>query len=178
MEFVRPSVEYKDSFTEAVREFQAEVPCINETTRRYQELSIPELRQDFDSFVERERSHSRGENMPAGYIPQTEFWLVDVEEYIGHVGIRHELNEHLLHIGGHIGYSIRPSKRGQGYGNKILELALPEAKKLGLDKVLLTCDVTNVASRKIIEKNGGALENQVPNPETGVDKLRFWITIS
>ena len=78
---------------------------------------------------------------------------------------------------GHIGYDIRPSKRKQGYGSKILELALPKAKELDIERVLLTCDETNTGSRRIIEKNGGVLENQVKNPETGVDKLRFWIDV-
>ncbi len=175
MKLVLPSVEYKVSFIEAVKELQSETTTM--TTRRYRELSIPELEADFESFAEKERSHARGKNQPEGYVPQSEFWFVDGGEYIGHVGIRHELNEHLKTIGGHIGYSIRPSKRGKGYGNKILEFALPKAKELGINCVLLTCDATNVASRKVIEKNGGVLENQVPNPQTGIDKLRFWIDI-
>ena len=107
--------------------------------------------------------------------PATTYWLVDNGEYIGGVSIRHELNEHLKNIGGHIGYDIRPSKRQQGYGTNVLALALPKAKELGISRVLVTCNVTNTASRKIIEKNGGVLENQVPDPETGIDKLRFWI---
>jgi predicted acetyltransferase len=176
MELVAPSVQYKNSFTEAVKELKGEQE--NMTNKRYRELSIPELEANFEAFVEEERGHARGEYQPEGYVPQSEFWLVDGEEYIGHVGIRHELNEHLKTVGGHIGYTIVPSKRGLGYGNKILELALPKAKELGIDRVLLTCDVTNTASRKIIEKNGGVLENQIPNPETGVDKLRYWIDIS
>lgn len=177
MQLVPPSVKYKESFIEAVRESQA--LGIDELAgRRYRELSIPELEADFEGFVERELSHSRGDNLPAGYVPATEYWLVDGGEYIGHVGIRHELNNQLLQVGGHIGYSIRPSKRRQGYGNKILALALPKAKELGIERVLLTCDADNEASRKIIEKNGGVLENQVPNPETGVGKLHFWIDIN
>ena len=173
MELVEPSVEYKDSFIEAVREYQSESETAS--TRTYRDLSIKELEADLESFVEQERSHAQGKNQPEGYVPQTEFWLVDNGEYIGHVGVRQRLNEHLLQIGGHIGYDIRPSKRGKGYGNKILELALQKAKEIGVEKIRITCDVDNVASRKIIEKNGGVLENQVPNPETGVDKRRYWI---
>ncbi len=175
MKLVPPSPEFKESFIGAVKELQSETSTM--TTRRYRELSTPELEADFESFVGKERSHAQGKNQPEGYVPQSEFWLVDGGEYIGHVGIRHELNQHLKTIGGHVGYSIRPGKRGKGYGNKILELALPKAKELGIDRVLLTCDATNVVSRKIIEKNGGVLENQVPNPETGIDKLRFWIDV-
>jgi predicted acetyltransferase len=173
MELVEPSVKYKNSFIESVKELKENTG--SETTRRYRDLSTSELEADFESFVEKERAHAEGKYLPEGYVPQSEFWLVDNSEYVGHVGVRHRLNEHLLKIGGHIGYSIRPSKRNMGYGTKILELALPKAKELGMDKVLLTCDATNIASRRIIEKNGGVLENQVPNPETGIDKLRFWI---
>lgn len=176
MELVIPSVQFKDSFIEGIRELQSGLAT--GATRNYGELSTSDLEVNFEAFVEKERSHSDGKNLPADFVPQTDFWLVDGGEYIGHVGIRHYLNDHLLKIGGHIGYSIRPGKRGNGYGTKILELALPKAKELGLNRILLTCDVTNIASRKIIERNGGVLENQIPNPETGIDKLRFWIEIS
>ena len=175
MELVQPSAEYKDSFIDAVKEYKSEAET--ESTRRYRNLSIQDLETDFESFVERELSNSKGENLPLGYVPQTDYWLIDENKFVGRVSIRHEMTEHLLKIGGQIGYDIRPSKRRQGYGNKILELALPNAKDLGMSRVLVTSDVTNTASRKIIEKNGGVLENQVPNPETGVDKLRFWIDI-
>ena len=46
---------------------------------------------------------------------------------------------------------------------------------MGIEKVRITCDVDNIASRKIIEKNGGVLDSEIPNPETGVNKARFWI---
>ena len=177
MELVLPSAEYKDSFIEAVKEFQADTEN-SDRQKKYRALSVAELGRDFDSFIERERSQAKGENLPEGYVPQTDYWFVDKGEYVGRVSIRHQLTQHLKEIGGHIGYDIRPSKRRQGYGNKILELALPKAKELGISRLLVTCDITNEASRKIIEKNGGRLENQVPNPETGVDKLRYWIDIT
>lgn len=176
MELVLPSVEYKDSFISAVREAKAdtEFPRHNGW---YHELSIADLEKDFASYVEKKKSHAEGKNLPEGYVPQTNFWLVDNGEYVGSVRVRHTMNEHLKHVGGHIGYNIRPSKRRHGYGGTILELALPKARELGIDRVLLTCDVTNTASRKIIEKNGGILENRIPNPETGIDKLRYWIAL-
>jgi predicted acetyltransferase len=146
-----------------------------DSTRRYRALSISELERNFVEFVARERSHAEGKNLPDGYVPSTEFWLIDGSEYIGHVSIRHQLTEHLREIGGHIGYDVRPSKRRQGYGKKILELALQKAKEMGIEKVRITCDVDNVPSRKIIERNGGVLDSEIPNPETGINKARFWI---
>lgn len=176
MKLVLPSVEYKDSFIEAVKEFQ-ENADYSDRNKRYRRLSIPELKQDFNSFVQKERSHARGENIREGHVPYTTCWLVDKGKFVGQANIRHRLNDHLLQIGGHIGYDIRPSKRGQGYGNKILGFALQKARELGIARVLITSDVRNEASRNIIEKNGGILENQIPNPEMGFDILRYWIDL-
>lgn len=174
MELILPSVEYKDSYLAAVKEFQADTS--NERRlEQYRKLSVSELDSDFESYVEELLSHARGENLPEGWVPDSVFWLVDDGKFIGRLSIRHRLTEQLEKFGGHIGYDIRPSERIKGYGSKILELALLKAKELGIMRVLLTCDATNTASRKIIEKNGGILENQIPNPETGIDKLRFWI---
>lgn len=157
MKLVVPSVQFKDSFIEAVKEAKAdtEFPLQHGW---YHELSVPELEADFDAFVEKEKSQAEGKNLPEGYVSQTVYWLVDKGEFIGSVRIRHTLNEQLKKIGGHVGYNIRPSKRRQGYGSKILELAVPKARELGIDRLLLTCDAINVASRKIIEKNGGVLD--------------------
>ncbi|OGG53430.1 hypothetical protein A2851_05665 [Candidatus Kaiserbacteria bacterium RIFCSPHIGHO2_01_FULL_53_29] len=177
MELVQPSAGYKNSFIGAVKEFQGDADYTHRN-KWYRSLVIPELEADFDSFVERELSHSRGENLREGYVPYSTFWLVDGGEFVGQTNVRHRLNDHLMQIGGHIGYDIRPSERGKGYGNKILELALQKARELGIKRVTVTSDIRNVASRKIIEKNGGILENQIFNPEMGHDALRFWIDIS
>src|SRR3989344_8456793 len=90
-------------------------------------------------------------------------------QYIGRLSIRHKLNDHLLKIGGHIGYDIRPSKRSRGYGTAILRLGLPKAKELRIERALLTCNENNIASLKIIEKAGGVLESKVQNPGEGFD---------
>lgn len=74
---------------------------------------------------------------------------------IGEVGIRTTLNDFWINKGSQIYYKIRLSKRGKGYGNIILELALIEAKKLGFNKVRINCDDNNIISKKIIIKNGG-----------------------
>jgi predicted acetyltransferase len=85
------------------------------------------------------------------------------------VKLRHYLNDSLRQHGGHIGYALAPNHRGKGYGNKMLELALLEAKNLGIEEVLLVCNPGNLASRAVIIKNGGRLEQ-----ETAEDAL-YWI---
>lgn len=163
-----PDVRYKESYLAAVLEYLEEgrVP----KDQRTEALS------DFSAYVEKEKSKARGENLPVGFVPETRYWLVDGDEYIGDLHIRHILTEHLLRIGGHIGYGVRPSKRKQGYGKLILKLGLEKAKEMGIEKVLLTCDIDNIGSRKIIEGNGGVFENAEPNPGHP-DKARFWIDI-
>ncbi|OGH91392.1 MAG: hypothetical protein A2479_01625 [Candidatus Magasanikbacteria bacterium RIFOXYC2_FULL_39_8] len=81
--------------------------------------------------------------------------------------------------GGHIGYSIRPSKRKKGYGTHMLALALKKTKRFGLKKVMITCDEDNVGSRKIIQASGGILEDIIEtklNPDKK-STMRWWIRL-
>lgn len=163
---ITPSIHVKDSFISALKEFQEE--------NRYTNLKPEELEEDFQIYVEKLKT--KAVHPEEGKVPESVFWLTEGDTYIGRVSIRHSLNEYLLREGGHIGYDIRPSERQKGYGRMILELALPEAKKLGIEKILVTCDSTNVGSKKIIESHGGILENEVPASEPGEPSiLRFWI---
>lgn len=174
MKLVQPSKKYKKSFLQAVEEYHA---VDAEDRRDIFELNIEELQHDFSLYVSKVLSQSEGKNLPEGYVPQTTFWLIDSDEFIGRVSIRHILTESLLQEGGHIGYDVRPSKRRMGYGEKILELSLSKAKKLGIRKALVTCYETNVASRKIIEANGGVLENRLQLNRDKPRRLRYWISL-
>ncbi|MGA7672374.1 MAG: GNAT family N-acetyltransferase [Nitrolancea sp.] len=164
-----PSVRWQASFLDALAEFHGEGTLLN-----YEMIA---LRRDFPAFVRLIVGYSRGERLPPGFIPSTDFWLIDDDEFIGRVSIRHELTEGLRRIGGHIGYQIRPTKRRLGHGTRILALALPKARELGLTRVLVTCDETNIGSRKIIEANGGEFENAVDLEDGSPRKLRYWIQI-
>ncbi|MGG6240969.1 GNAT family N-acetyltransferase [Nodosilinea sp. AN01ver1] len=118
------------------------------------------------------------QNLPAGQVPQSTLWLLHNQtELLGRVNLRHRLTPALEHHGGHIGYCIRPSRRGQGYGTKMLALALDEARRLGLSKILMTCDVDNLASARGIEKNGGMLFSQGVSDVSGQLIARYWIAL-
>ena len=54
----------------------------------------------------------------------------------------------------------------------MLRAALPLAKGLGIDPALVTCNPTNMASRLVIERNGGVLEDE------RLGKLRYWVPTS
>lgn len=174
MQLIIPAIDYKKSFIEAVKEYQA-----TDADDRLDifALNVEQLENDFEGYITQLLSESKGENLPKGYVPQTTYWLIDGLAFIGRVSIRHELSEHLLLIGGHIGYDIRPSQRNHGFGTQILRLSLPKAKALGITKVLVTCNENNIGSKKIIETNGGVLENAVDMGEGKPRKLRYWINI-
>ena len=86
---------------------------------------------------------------------------MDGKKYIGTGSIRHYLNESLKNFGGHIGYFIRPSQWNKGYGTIQLRLLLEKAHELGIENALLTCDVENIASARVMEKNGGRRIDQI-----------------
>jgi predicted acetyltransferase len=111
---------------------------------------------------------------PEGRVPQTTLWWVSGDEYLGRISIRHpdRLTAHLREIGGHIGYDIRPSARQRGHATAMLAAALPVARSLGITRALLTSDEDNLASRKVIEANGGVLEDKSSG------KVRYWVPAS
>ena len=101
------------------------------------------------------------------------YWITDgagdAEQVVGFLALRHRLTAWLLEEGGHIGYAVRPSRRGEGHASRALGLAVRRSAELGLDRVLLTCDEPNLASARTIEGNGGVYE------DTRNGKRRYWI---
>ncbi len=129
---------------------------------------------DFDNYL----NNLELKEAKDGLVPDSVFFLLDEDrnKLIGAVNIRHYLNDYLLKFGGHIGDGIRPSERKKGYATKMIELALIECKKLGIDKVLITCNKSNIASAKTIIKNGGILENEIKDSDGEIIQ-RYWINI-
>lgn len=166
---VLPSEKYKQSYLRALKEFHAEGRFINEDVMR--------LGKNFDELLVKIRKDRKGIGILKGRVPQTEYWLVELNRYIGTISIRHRLNTVLREWGGHIGYAVRPSQRQKGYGTLMLGLVKSKAKMLGLKKVLLTCDETNTGSMKIIQANGGIYYGRIPETADHPAKYRYWIRI-
>lgn len=134
------------------------------------ELETPE---GFERFAARRRQQAdEGAPRITGHVPCTFFWIVDDQDpqtYLGSLSIRHRLTPFLLEVGGHIGYSVRPSARRRGVATAALRLGLPACASRGIDPVLVTCDDDNLGSAAVIEANGGVLE------DVRAGKRRYWI---
>lgn len=161
----RPRERWKDSYIEAVYEYIREKRTVN----WHPEI----LRTRFDEYL---KVVAQMETDPlAGMAPASLFWLIAARHgYIGDVDVRHCLTDSLRRFGGHIGYKIRPSRRRRGYGALICRLGIERARLLGIGDILITCDDDNIGSAKIIEANGGVLQDRIDNKRATLTR-RYWI---
>lgn len=160
--------EDEPSFLDALREFRLQTPEWDFA------LGYDE-RLPFAHYVEQLDAWSRGEQLAPGYVPGSFLVGVVAGSVVGRVSVRHQLNSYLAKIGGHIGYGVRPSQRRRGYATEMLRQSLPFCAAQGIDRALITCDVDNLASVRVIERCGGILESTTDDPELRVQKRRYWL---
>ncbi|MCX4628805.1 MULTISPECIES: GNAT family N-acetyltransferase [unclassified Streptomyces] len=130
----------------------------------------------FAAWTERLRGYGdRTLPVEQGRVHATYWWIAEDDTYLGAIDLRHYLNGFLLDAGGHIGYGVRPSARRRGLAGWALRAVLHEARIMGMDRVLLTCDPDNAGSVRTIERGGGVLEDV---RETLIGpKRRYWIDL-
>ena len=103
-----------------------------------------------DEYLQKLADYEHEEKLPDGYVPESRYWLLDDNEFIGSFSIRHRLTPKLEQWGGHIAANIAPKHRGEYSGFIGIKLCLAQAAKFGLKRVLMTCDVNNNASYRAI----------------------------
>lgn len=120
------------------------------------------------------------DTVPENLVQSTQYIYVRESDnkIVGVIQIRHTLNEFLEKYGGHIGYSVAPSERRKGYATQMLKAVLPECKRLGIDRVMISCVEGNEGSKRTILKNGGVYESTVFEPGEGVYLERHWIDLT
>ncbi len=167
MKLIFPNEQYYNSYMDAIAEY------------RVHGLDTANFLGGDELFA-RVKDLKDGVNLPNGYVPATYLWLVDGDEFIGEISIRHALTHALLRFGGNIGYVVRYSRWNTGAGTKMLAMALEYAKNtVGLNRALVTCNDENIASARVIEKNGGVLQDKIENTIGGkrITTRRYWIEL-
>ena len=150
---------------------------INNFDNNFEGLSNFKNIDDFHEFLLKIETNKHQELLPDNFSSQNTYCLFDEGRLIGGFNLRHNLVGNLINHGGNIGYLIRPSERRKGYGTKMLAFALVKAKELGLTKVLVSCEINNIGSSKVIENNKGIYENDYYDKLINKTFKRYWINL-
>lgn len=157
MDFIRPSLEYLDSYLEAYSYFEKEKSI-------FSRITAEEIRRDKEVYIDGLNNLITEKYYEANsfLITSTTYWLVDTEkkEFIGYVEVYHRLTEEVYNANGHIDCVVAPQHRKKGYGSKLGAKGLEIAKELKLCEILINCDCDNIGLKKIIKNNQGVFSSE------------------
>jgi predicted acetyltransferase len=168
--FAKLGLEHESALAEYIAEFESEGE-----SRIHGYFGKPEW--SHAETVENLMAWSRGERL-SGFVPNSTRFLFVNDRIVGNYNFRHVLSPELERCGGHCGYSVRPTERRKGYGTLLLEDAKRFARELGLIRILVTCSPENIGSSRVIERNGGRLEDLVDDQAADATVKRYWIELS
>jgi len=106
-------------------------------------------------------------------VPMDPYFIEAGGRILGELFIRQRLSPRLEKIGGHAGYKVRPTERNRGVATAALRLALELLGQMGVKRALITCNETNAASARVIEKCGG-VRIEDAETEMGIER-RYWV---
>jgi predicted acetyltransferase len=161
---IYPAQEFRDAFFAMAADFAAAG-----------ELRYTVDAEHFTAYLAQRQKQEGGREVAADWVPDSHFWLIDEGRVLGCSRLRHRLTPQLEREGGHIGYDIRPSAQRKGYGTLLLRLTLERAWAIDLERVRVTCDADNIASVRVIEKNGGSFDGEVVSDRSGKRIRQYWI---
>jgi predicted acetyltransferase len=170
LKLVSPSEEFREEWQDIITE-------IENVKERITPSALKGEATNYNEYLKNAKNNSLGVNLQDDRVPSDIFFLVNnkSKRILGAIDIRYSLNDYLYNYGGNIGYGIRTTERKKGYATEMLKLALDICREKGMDKVLITCKSSNVASAKTMIKNGAVLENEVL--ENDILIQRYWIKL-
>jgi predicted acetyltransferase len=109
---------------------------------------------DFDEWLDYVTRNASEDSVSDDWVLTYTYLATHKGEVIGVICLRHYLNDFLKNFG-HVGYSVRPSCRRRGVATYMLGSIIDVAKKIGLESIKVSAEKDNIASVKVIKKNGG-----------------------
>lgn len=171
MKLVNPTDKYKESYLDLIR-------CAKENGDIFEMGNAYRENESFDEMIKRLKNRAKGKNIAKLDVPSSMKWIIENDEIVGTIDLRHLLNKNYFERLGHVAYYIHPQKRGKGYATNALKLAIKWYKKRAINKILITCYSDNEASKKVILKNGGIFEKRVPDSRSNKTINRYLININ
>lgn len=109
--------------------------------------------ENFYAWYQEEENLNQEKNLKRNQVGCSSYLILTKEEekLIALLDIRHSLNYPHGQVYGHIGVEIRPKERGKGYYKEILQLTLTAIKDYDINKVIISCEYSNIASKRGIE---------------------------
>ena len=171
MKLILPNKNYKNSYYDLV-----------ESSKRNgdsNELGNALIREEenYDDFLLRIKNRRKGKLLSKRDVPATIYFIIENDEVIGTIDLRHLLNKDYFERLGHVAYYIKPELRNRGYATNALRLAKKKYYNKHINKILITCYNDNEASKKVILKNDGVFEKDIYDEKTGKTISRYYITI-
>lgn len=178
MKLREPRIEDKEEIMKMYKEYMSSelIPGIDrfEGIRDFEKLD----KMNYEEWLDDLEKNKYEKNLPNDYSPHTLYLALNEEnQLVGAIGLRWKQVPILMTFGGLIGYSIRPNQRGKGYASEMLKLAVEKFANTDIENILITCKDFNIASKKVIKKNGGIFENVYNNIDDGYNYLRYWVKI-
>ena len=165
MKLETPQEKHKKAYEKIIEEWQ-KVESIQDTSPFSFSKNF-----DFENFLKEIKKYLNKDEVN---VCTNTFFLIEKSDIIWIIDIRHHINHPILiESGWHIWYWIAPKFRRKWYATKILELWLIEAKKFWLEKVLITCSIDNIWSKKVILKNWWVFERLTKDWKMN----RFWVEL-
>jgi len=159
MDIVLAEMKHLDSY----RDFLSE--CFNNGIKKY-ESALSDVKSNLRTLI----LNSQGEELTNG-LPQTStYFCVQNNEILGAIRYRHGTSEYVERVIGHVGYETKPTARGKGVAQLMLNWI---QENILHTSIIVTCEITNIASKKVIERCNGKYINQIYSPEKNAEVLRF-----
>ncbi len=162
MDIVLAQMKHLDSYTDFLSE------CFNNGIDKYESALV-----DVNSYLHTLILNSQGEALSDGLPRTSTYFCVQNNEIIGAIRYRHGTNEYIERVIGHVGYETKPTARGKGVAQLMLNWIQKNILKAN---IIVTCEINNVASKKVIERCNGKYINQIYSPEKKAEVLRFQLS--